>query len=173
MSEKVLYLSVPRGTISAGDIMSIRRDDDEFLVIDEVAATPGFTVIFAFEGIRVIGQYSNQIQFTLKGYYDGVLNHDVKVYIWNFNTETWDGMTSNSKDLPDATAEDTYTFTIDIGDYVDVDRFQAFTGYDRSVQIMIQHDDAGNAAHKLHIDQVLLDFITTGTDRHRELLAHA
>ena len=173
MAYKATDLEVTVGTISSGDRRSTYRDDDVYLIVDEVTGTPGFEIIFTFNGMREVGKYSNQIEFSLAGYYEGTLNHEVKAYIWNYSTEAWDALTALADDFPDETSKQYYTLAVDIDDYVSVERFQGFTGYDREAKIMVQHVDAGNVLHKMHIDQVSLDFITTGTDRHRELLAHA
>ena len=101
-------------------------------MINEVAATPGFVVDMTFKRM---------------------LPPDVKLYAWNFETEAWDEVTADAKDLPDETAEDTYTFYLE-GHFDGMPQW----GHDGKAIIRISHDSAGNANHDLHLDQVYLGF---------------
>lgn len=171
--QTALTMELTDGTLTSGDKFSTRREDGENLQITEVAANPGFAVIFTFSGIRVLSKYANQIRVNIVGYYDGAANHDVQVHLWNYVTEAWESMTGDTKDLPDASAQDNYQFSKDVGDYMQVERFKAYVGYDREVKVRIYHDDTGNVNHDLYIDHLYVDFPTLGTDRHRQEIAHA
>ena len=171
--QKYATLEVPVGTISAGDQRSLYREDSEVLVIDEVTGTPGFEVVLTFEAIRTLKKYTNTVRINLVGYYSGNLGHDVKMYIWNYNTETWDAMTSDAKDIPDALAEDAYSFQVFADDYVSGERTFKYAGFDNEVKILISHDSPGNAAHKLYLNRAYLEFVQVGTDRHKQVIAHA
>ena len=172
-AQTVFSMEVTDGTLTSGDQTTTYREDGEELLITEVAADPGFAVIFTFSGIRVLSKYANQIRVNLVGWYEGASGHDVQVQLWNYVTEAWESMTGDAKDLPDETAPDDYQFAIDVGDYMQVERFKAYVGYDREVKVRLYHDDTGNVLHDLHIDQIYVDFPTVGTDRHRDEIAHA
>lgn len=172
-AQTAISVEVTDGTLTSGDRQDTYREDGEELLITEVAANPGFAVIFTFSDIRVLSKYANQIRVNIVGWYEGAANHDVQVHLWNYETEAWVSMTGDAKDLPDATAPDNYQFSIDVGPYMLVERFKAFVGYNREVKVRLYHDDNGNVNHDLHIDQIYVDFPTVGTDRHREEIAHA
>ena len=113
-AQAVVSMEVTDGTLTSGDKKSTYREDGEELLITEVAADPGFAVIFTFSGIRVLSKYANQIRVNIVGWYEGAANHDVQVHLWNYVTEAWESMTGDAKDLPDGTAPDNYQFAIDV-----------------------------------------------------------
>lgn len=145
-------LDVSVGTIDSGSRTDLRYDNDVELVINEVAATPAFVVDLTFKRM-LPPDNAKRFKIIIKGWYDGNAGHDVKLYAWNFDTEAWDPVTSDAKDLPDATEEETYTFYLE-GHFDGMPQW----GHDGKAIIRISHDSAGNVNHDLHLDQVYLGF---------------
>lgn len=144
------------GTIDAGDRFSVREDDGDTLDISELGATPAFDVVFTFK--RVLApKNTKRLKLVITGYYDGNAGHNVKLYVWDYDTDAWVAMTGDVKDLPDETAEDTYTF-----------EFVGFTdgnpsdflmhGGTGEVKIRVLHTSAGNVNHDIFFNKVSLGF---------------
>ena len=87
------------GTIDAGDRFSIREDDGDTLDVSELAATPGFDVVFTFKGVQA-PEEMKKLKFEMIGYYDGASAHEVKLYFWDYLAEAWAEVTGDAKDLP-------------------------------------------------------------------------
>jgi hypothetical protein len=108
--------------------------------IDEVAANPGFSVIFDFTGITrlpkcIVSRYK----------YTENSSHQVHVQLWNYTEATWNlihsfagtpGFLSIMKYIPDANAEN----------YVS----------GGAARVRFIHDEMGNASHVIDIDYVAL-----------------
>ncbi|NOQ49092.1 MAG: hypothetical protein GQ553_00285 [Nitrosomonadaceae bacterium] len=150
------------GTIDAGNRFSVREVDADVLEISEIAGavpTGGFDVIFTFKGVMPPWYRRTDLRIIIDGYYDGNAAHEVKIYVWNYDTDAWDAVTADAKDLPDKTVEDNYEFVVPTGPYTDGtiaerDRYEG-TG---EVKVRVIHNDSGNAAHDIFFNRVTLGF---------------
>ena len=148
MSWFATTLNPQTGTISSGTLSDTYADDTNELVLTEVGATPGFEYWFDFTGVPT----DTNLVLNLAANYDGSGTHIVKLYLWNFNTTTFDALTLSAVDLPDSATKQYYQFVLpdtpNINDYVD----------GGVLRLNIEHVNGGNAAHTLHIDYMALDY---------------
>lgn len=155
--EKMVFpheLEIVSGTLDSGDVKTLRDDDDTYVEVSEVAATPGFEIVLTFKQF-VAPKFTKQLILNMTGWYEGNAGHDVKLYIWNYDTDSWDGVTGDAKDFADETSKQTYAFEFSPeGGQADFNRFNAVS----EVKFMIRHDDAGNVNHDMFLDQVWLGF---------------
>lgn len=136
-------LVINTGSVDSGDIEDTWSDNNVNLVLNETTGTPGFDYEFHFYNVKTADIES----ILVRGYYDGNVAHDVKIYQYNFTLTNWTALTPDDKDFPDETSEQAYTFTISTGaDYVD----------SGEMRFQISHDSAGNITHQLHIDEMKL-----------------
>jgi hypothetical protein len=131
------------GSIASGALPTIFFEDDNFLVLNEVAASmPGFDYRFDFNDVP-----TNNFDLCLVGYYSGNVAHNKKIRAWNFNTFVFDDLTANADDLPTAGSKSNYKFTIQNANYV--------SGVGQVI-IQIIHTSTGTAGHHLYIDHLYL-----------------
>lgn len=131
------------GSINAGILANTYVEDNNYLVLNEVAAAnPGFDYRFDFNDVP-----TNNIDACLAGYYQGNPAHNVKIRAWNFNTSVFDDLTAAATDFPSAGSKSSYKFTIQNADYV--------SGVGQVI-IQIIHTSIGSAGHLFHIDHLYL-----------------
>jgi N-acetylneuraminic acid mutarotase len=146
MSWYATTLDLNTGVISSGALSDTYADDTNELVLTELGQTPGFDYDFTFTGLP-----NTNLVVNLAANYDGSGTHNVKLYIYNYDTPGWDAVTGAAQDLPDNATKQYYTFTLPdtpIDDYLSAG----------VLKIKISHDNNGNAAHFLHIDELKLDY---------------
>ncbi len=149
-------ITVVAGTDVSSDHKDTYHDDANVVEVTEVAATPGFTVDFTFDKFRVDNYFVTYLQLYILGWYDGNVSHDVKIYIYNWLTESWDGFTSDDADIPDTAAEAEYTFLKKMGPGLS-------SGLNGTVLIRIQHDSAGTGGEDLYVNKMELSGIILGS----------
>jgi hypothetical protein len=150
------------GTIAAGDKFSVRENDVDILEITEIAGalpTGGFDVVFTFRGVMPPWYRRITLKAFFEGYYDGNAAHEVKLYIWNYDTDAWDPVTADTKDFPDETAEESYEFEVETGPYTDgtVAERLRYEGTGE-IKLRVFHDDAGNGAHAMFFNRVTVGY---------------
>lgn len=164
MASKTIFdVDVVTGTIDSGDRQSTYEDDSDVLVINEINNPTGFDVRFTWErvGGKIHGEF---MHIFIDGYYDGNAGHNVKLFLWNYSTDTFDPVTGDAKDLPDETGQDSYEFIIEARPYVSATREKGLADFRHQVILQIKHTSAGSAAHDLNINRIAIDFRTeTGT----------
>lgn len=148
-------ITVVAGTDVSSDHKGTYHDDANIVEVTEVAATPGFTVDFTFDKFRVDSYFVNYLELYILGWVDGTIAHDVKIYIYNWNTESWDGFTGAASDIPDTAAEAEYTFLKEMGPGLS-------SGINGTVLIRIQHDTAGVVDEDFYVNKMTLTGIVLG-----------
>lgn len=142
-------------TVTAGTSTSVVGDlqtmqDGSFYTLTEAAATPGmdlivdFTNVKAFENVRILGAY------------DGFATHAVACQVYNWATAAWntfDSIQSQAFDI--TTANGNILCNQEFHVYDDTNYIG--TGGDAGkVRVRFYHTMAGNASHKLYLDEVSL-----------------
>jgi hypothetical protein len=126
-------------TVEAGNTVStvidLQKNDDTDYVLNEVAGTPGFSLVVDFIGVMAAVS-----TFRLWGFYDGNLGHTVQVQAWNFLTSSYDVVGT----LVDEVTEALHEFTL-------VDANHRSNG---ACRVRVYHVSPGNPNHKLHINYV-------------------
>ena len=82
-------------TVSGGDFTDVCYDDQNYHCINECSGTPGFDVNYYFEGLNPAFQYTATFIYQ----YLGSAGHDIKLRIYNYNTQTFDDVTGNTDDF--------------------------------------------------------------------------
>lgn len=105
--------------------------------LNEVAASPGYDLRFAFINI------DNIDHIVVRFYYSGGTSHGCRFQIYNVNTTNWDTLFTESGANVDMSV---YTFfMVDDTNYID--------GSDQ-VLVRFYHTEVGNPAHDVFIDYV-------------------
>ena len=152
-------INVVVGTAVDDDHLSTYHDDANIVEVTELTSDPGFTVDFYFDKFVVTDYYANFLKLYIRGWYDGNPAHDVKVYIYNWITESWDAFTDDpadpDADIPDGAAEAEYTlYGKPEAGWQD--------GINGDIIIRINHDSSGSAGHDLYVNEMTLEAVTLG-----------
>ena len=130
-------MTVTAGTLTSGDsVDDLAALDGNTVLIEEVAATPGFDVDFDFQGV---GHADHLI---LYGRYEGNSAHIVEVQMWDYSSSAW-----RSLGVLDHTTVDS------MKEYAVIDEQMTYKG---SAQVRIVHTSAGVPGHDLYIDYMAL-----------------
>ncbi len=148
-------ITVLVGTDVNSDHKGTYHDDANIVEITPVAATPGFTVDFTFDKFRVDSYFATYLELYILGWFDGDPARDVKIYIYNWLTDTWDGFTAAAADIPDTAAEAEYTIRKEMGPGLS-------SGINGTVLLRIEHVDLGVVTENFYINKMTLTGIVLG-----------
>lgn len=141
---------VGTGTLAAGNVNNLTLIDNSFTIVNEVVGAPGFQQYYNFSNGA-----SQPGAFAWVGYYFPCLAaHNVKVYA--YNGTAYEALTTASTDIACGTSASDVKYL-----------FQFPTNSSRfningNISVLISHDSAGSATHRLGTDFVALfpkDFI--------------
>lgn len=92
---------------------------------------------------------TSNLVYTFIGEYNGDESHKVRLQLFNYDTTTFDYITSDDTDLPTALEQETYQFNLPspISDYIK----------NGELEIRILHETKGNNGHLLRIDRMYLE----------------
>jgi len=144
---------VTNGTISSGDVNSIKIIDQTYLTVQE---TGKFEIDITFTGITV--GHPNKV--SIVGRYEGNPSHDVWIYGYDYNIVDWVRLTADTRDFPSSSSDSTYIFTYPANneDYV--------SGGESKIRIY--HDSTATGTHYFYLDYIditpeTLTFANAGT----------
>jgi hypothetical protein len=152
-------INVVVGTDVSSDHKDTYHDDTNITEVTELTNAPGFTVDFYFDKFVVTNYLANWLKLYIRGWYNGNPAHNVKVYIYNWITESWDGFTDDpadpDADMPDVAAEAEYTlYGKPQGGWQ--------SEINGTIIIRINHDSNGSAGHDLYINEMTLEAVVVG-----------
>lgn len=134
------------GTLTSGTVDDIQEVDNAYMEVNE---SDKFDIQFLFT--EMIG---NPVKLEVVGHYDGGGGHVVWLWIYNYNTETWDRVTNASEDFDAQTSDVTYSFDLnlipslsDLSDYVSSASESLFS---------ILHDSNANGQHDFFLNYAAL-----------------
>lgn len=135
------------GTKLNGDDASLKRSDNDRLIIEEVTGDSGFDIDFEFVDIIDIPLILN-----IEGYYEGDSAHNVKFQIYNVTYDQWDNITTNTQDMPSTTSDTLYSFKLptDLSNYINSDK----------LIIKIIHSSSETSGHTLNLDVLSISALT-------------
>ena len=142
LAETVVYVpdtvTLNTGSNTAGDVDSVKiMNDSDTYDVDEVTGVPGFDIEFTF---------SDVVDFTriwLHVLYNGSTSHVVNVQLYNYDTTSWDTITSFTDQTVMTWIDRLVT---DDTDYID----------SGAVKLRLYHVTSGNAAHDISVDYVAI-----------------
>jgi 5-hydroxyisourate hydrolase-like protein (transthyretin family) len=118
----------------------------------QVSETPAQTwqadFIFGIAGQPVP---TDQLTLHLYGNYTGNPGHNVKVKQWNFDSSSWNDVTSEVRDVPSEASEQSYKWGLLLNN---TDGTYASSG---EIRIRFDHETAGSAGHSFSIDLLSLE----------------
>lgn len=138
-------VSIVAGNLEAGTLADTETINQVYYQIGENDGGGGgarFDVQFTFTGITGRPQV-----LAFEGRYQGNVGHNVLLYIWNFNTTTWDRVTSDATDFPSSTSDYFLSFALPESD-------DYFSGGES--RIRVYHSSAPAAAHNMYFDYLAL-----------------
>jgi hypothetical protein len=131
------------GTVDAGDLNSTFFIDGDMFNVSEVVGVPGMQISINFTDVDPAAE---SLWILFYGLYDGNLNHNFDIEVWNFETSAW----VEDSHIPDMAAFDWINSTI-----YPIRIPNEFLS-DGEVRIRLDHESAGNINHDLFIDYVRL-----------------
>lgn len=133
-------------TIVSGDLGSLSEDDEDELTLAPRWAFSGLDVRTVFDGVPNL-----PLTAVVRGWYEGLPDHNLVLQIWNVRTNRWQNVTGALQDFPAATGEQTYVFALpgDLTDFIAGGNFG-------TLQLRITDPMAGDTAQRLHLDQLIL-----------------
>lgn len=132
-------LNIEVGSLRSGNLQSTFELDGNYLIIDEVAETPGYDIRFIFTDVESFTTVQNVFRYD-----GGAGNHIVNIELYNFNTSEWDTISQYDKSSM-------------LLNYVDYVPNSARYINDSIVIMRHNHATAGDTSHYLEIDFVGLD----------------
>lgn len=152
-------INVVVGTDVSSDHKDTYHDDANIVEVTELTQQPGFTVDFYFDKFVVTDYFANFLKLDVLGYYEGNPAHDVKIYVYNWLTESWGSFTHEpadpDADFPDVAAEAEYTFY-----------GKPSAGWQSEINgtiiIRINHDSSGSAGHDFYVNKMTLEAVVFG-----------
>jgi hypothetical protein len=159
MAQNPNSIVVVVGTDVSSDHKDTYHDDTNICEVTELTQTPGFTVDFYFDKFVVTNYLANFLKLYIRGWYNGNPAHNVKVYVYNWITESWDDFAHEpadpDADMPDEAAEVEYTiYGKPNGGWQD--------SINGTIILRINHDSTGSAGHDLYINEMTLEAVTFG-----------
>jgi len=138
------------GSIVSGRLVDVYEEDGNSLILAEtetIGVNPAFLYDFDFYGVAEGGEeYTSH--FHAK--YNGSPSHRIKLQQWNFDTSSWDNVTSNSSDFP-------YNADLQHYHYVLLNTVDHIDG--GNIKLRIRHNTGnGNTDHTFVIDHFILEF---------------
>ena len=150
---------VVTGTDVSSDHKDTYHDDANVVEVTELTQDPGFVVDFYFDKFVVTNDFANFLKLYFRGYYEGNPAHDVKIYVYNWFTELWDGFTHEPADpladLPDESSEQEYTI-------YGKSRAGWISGINGTIIIRVRHDSSGSAGHDFYCNEITLEAVVFG-----------
>jgi hypothetical protein len=143
-------IGVTTGTLDSGNLASTQFIDGNMYNVSEVAGVPGMMI-----SANITGVNASAISVWINIYYlyDGNLNHDFDIEVWNFTSGAW----IEDSHLVDGIAMGWVNSTI-YGLRVPNDFIES-----GEVRIRLDHESAGNINHDLFIDYFRVQaFVPTG-----------
>lgn len=132
-------IGVIRGTLDAGNLNSTRDIDGDMFNVSEVVGAPGMMISGNFSGVDPEASCLWVVIYSL---YDGNLNHDFDIEMWNFTGSAW----VEDAHIPDMVAFEWTNSTIyglrTPGDFLS----------GGEVRVRLDHETAGNINHDLFIE---------------------
>ncbi len=143
-------IGVTRGTLDSGNLASTYFIDGDMFNVSEVAMTPGMGISANITGID---ENAISLWITIYALYDGNLNHDFDIEVWDFTNSVW----VEDSHIEDGVVLGWVNSTIyDLR--IPVDFLNA-----GEVRIRLDHESPGNINHDLFIDYFRVQaFVPTG-----------
>lgn len=143
-------VTLDAGTYVSGDHTSVHElDDGQSYNVNEVAATPGYSITFNYSGLTSF----NRVRLHA-WYQPGSSTHTVRIQLYNYDTTTWDNKTTIS---PSSSAPTYYDISI-----ADSDPYIDGSG---NAQLRLYHESPGNPSHLIEVDYAVLAHAGFGTTR--------
>ena len=136
-------------TVDSGSIANLATNDGVYLVLNEGGPgdTPGAVITFTYNGNVT---EPNEVNFN-NFLYDGHVNHNNKIYAWNYVFSRYTALTTIADDLPDAAGTDAYRYYNRTFKFPEPHRDYASGG---EAMVRIIHAAAGTATHDHYFDEV-------------------
>ena len=131
------------GTVDSGQLNSTYFIDGNMFNVSEVVGVPGMQISVNFTGVDPDAE---SLWVLFYGLYDGNLNHDFDMELWNFTAGLW----VEDSHIPDMIAFDWINSTI----YAVRIPNEFLNGGE--VRVRLDHESAGNINHDLVIDYIRL-----------------
>ncbi len=134
-------VSVIDGTITSGTVNDVNTVNMVYLVVNE---TGSWRIDFNFGNMQNI-----PTRVKVVGFYDANPNREVKIYGWNYVTNSWIAFTSNATDFPNASGNKVYFFNYGENrvDFVK----------DGKAAIEIRLLSSPNDNYDFYVDQIVID----------------
>jgi len=133
------YAEVSGATIASGTVVDTRTVNQTYLIVEE---DQKFDIQFTFTGLT-----GHPVQALFEGRYVGNPAHDVWLYVWNYDTTTWDRVTAAAQDFPSSATDYSLQFTITSSvDYIS----------GGEAKLRIYHNSAAVASHDMYIDYIAI-----------------
>jgi hypothetical protein len=143
-------IGVTTGTLDAGNLASTYFIDSNEYNVSEVVGAPGMMISVNFTGVN---ESAVSLWLTMYAFYDGNLNHDFDVEVWNFTGSAW----VEDSHIEDMTGYEWVNSTI-YGLRIPNDFLSS-----GEVRVRFDHEAAGNINHDLSIERIRLQaFVPTG-----------
>lgn len=142
-------VSYTQGANSSGTLSDLITNGGNYYVMSETGSTtPGLDVVFTLNPTKAMSKLD------MAGYYEGSHISGVDIYVWNYNTTSWDLVTNWPNNG-----------TVDIVTSYDLtaDHFGANESLVRFV-----HSDTGDALHLINIDHLSISLVTN-TEHFKEI----
>lgn len=136
-------ITVNAGSIGSGSVNDIQKVDGDYLVINEVSATPGFDVEFE------INTPIEHTKVIFWGRYDGSTGHEVEAQAYNYTTAMWVDLRASVKDLPNQNGLPDY-----VKEWAIPSPQSDFTDGVKN-KMRFYHTSAGSGTHFLNIDKLV------------------
>mgnify|MGYP000909214944 FL=1 len=130
----------------SGDLASLAEDDGDELSLRPYSAYHGFEIITRFDSVPNI-----PLTAVVRGWYEGVPEHNVTLEILNARSGRWQRVTGALQDFPAAAGEQTYVFALprDLTEFIS-------GGNLGTLNLRIADPTPGAATHRMHLDQLIL-----------------
>jgi hypothetical protein len=149
-----IYVTPITGSIYSGTLDNLYVKDETKQCYTEPTGTPSFIYDFTFENVP-----SGLTSLTFHAAYSystGLINHIIKLAVWNYNTTTWDYVTTNTRDFPRTTP--TVEVEYSIGPYSGLLRNDPAPYISGGiVKYRIIHLSQGNPSHIFCFDWMYID----------------
>jgi hypothetical protein len=143
-------IGVTVGTLDSGNLASTNFIDGNMYNVSEVAGVPGMQISANITGID---DNAISLWITIYCLYDGNLNHDFDIEVWNFTGSAW----VEDEHIEDGVALEWVNSTI-YGLRIPNEFLNS-----GEVRVRLDHESAGNINHDLFIDYFRVQaFVPTG-----------
>ena len=132
-------IGVTVGTLDAGDLNSTRDIDGDLYNVSELVGAPGMQISGNFSGVD---PDAGCLWVVIYAHYDGNLNHDFDIEVWNFTSSAW----VEDSHITDGTELEWFNSTI----YALRIPNEFLSGGE--VRVRLDHEAPGNINHDLFIE---------------------